>query len=320
MKKKYYFIIIVVLVVLGIWIFLYSRFPQEVINLILLNIAFYILRKPLNALFNRIFEKRLYRAISSATINIAWLIFLFWLIFAIEIAQTSTPTFFITIISFLVVAVALNFRRIINNVASGGLLLASEQFNVGDLIETNGIQGRVKEINLNYTKIKDFDGTIVTIPNSNIYGSTVVKFTFGRYEIVEAKERRDFEKQKYYKRYVKMLDKIIKSKVKVTRYVKGIEILGSFNPEQLETTLAIVFDKYEPLLGMRPSFAIDTMLFGRVAINLYIRSKDPELVFKYTDALLRDLLYQLHPELIYYGWDEYRRLNVNIDTKTGGEK
>ncbi|MBY8987655.1 MAG: mechanosensitive ion channel [Candidatus Lokiarchaeota archaeon] len=122
-------------------------------------------------------KRRSYRTIVAISVNVIWSIFLFW--FLIEF----NSTLFFAIVPFLEVAVSLNFKNVINNMVSGALLLSSDQFEIGDLIETNKIQGIVKEINLNYIKIREFDGVEIIIPNSNVYGFTTVKFTYDKFKI-----------------------------------------------------------------------------------------------------------------------------------------
>jgi small-conductance mechanosensitive channel len=199
-------------------------------------------------------------------------------------------------------------------------LLTAGQFEVGDLIETNGIQGIIQEINLNYTKIREFDGVNVQIPNSEIYGSTVVKFTHEKFKIFEPLKKEEFKKKKYYKDYLKLINKILSSNIKTTVYVKSVEILGVLPPENLDNILSEVFDIYEPIFGIRPGFAIDTTTFGRARINLYIKSDKPSIILNYLDAFLRDLLFKLYPDELLEGWDKYRKKNPIKNLSEGGEK
>ncbi len=78
------------------------------------------------------------------------------------------------------------------------------------------------------------------------------------------------------------------------------------DPKNLKEHLFKVFDIYEPIFGKRPDYSVDTTRFERVRINLYITSEKPQLVIKYIDAFLRDLLYELYPDEIYLGWEEYK--------------
>jgi len=226
--------------------------------------------------------------IVSLTINIIWSIFLF--LFLIEF----DPTLFFAIVPFLVVAVSLNFKNIINNMVSGALLLSSDQFEIGDLIETNEIQGIVKEINLNYTKIQEFDGVEIIIPNSNVYGSTTVKFTHDKFKIYEPLTREEFRKKRHYKEYIKLINKILSAKIKTTTY--------------------------EPIFGIMPDYAIDTTRFGRVRIRLYVKSNNPTIILNYLDSFLRDILFTLYPDRIYRDWEEYQKNLPETTFKSEGDE
>ncbi|TES97087.1 MAG: mechanosensitive ion channel [Promethearchaeota archaeon] len=301
MKKKYYFLIYLILSIVAILVIYLSTWTQVVKILIVINIIIYIIRKPLGSITAAISKKRSYRMIVSLSVNIIWSIFLFWFLIEFD------PTLFFAIVPFLVVAVSLNFKNIINNMVSGALLLSSDQFEIGDLIETNEIQGIVKEINLNYTKIREFDGVDIIIPNSNVYGSTTVKFTHDKFKIYEPLTREEFRKKRHYKEYIKLINRILSARIKTTIYVKKLELLGSLDPNFLEEMLMNVFKVYEQIFGIMPDYAIDTTRFGRVRIRLHVKSSNPTIILNYIDSLLRDILFTLYPDRIYKDWEEYQK-------------
>ncbi len=297
MKKVYYILIYTVLLLLTLWVLYFSGWQQLIIILVIINVIIYAARKPLNGLAAIFFkERKRYKVIISLTINLIWIIFLFWLLLIIS------PELFIAIISFLIVAISLNFRNVINNIVSGILLLATEQFEIGDLIETNKIQGVVTEINLNYLKIREFDGINVILPNSSAYGSTKIQFTHSKFKIFKPKDKTEFANKKYYRKYLKTINKILAAKIKTTKYVKQIEIPGRVSPDNLVLKTSKVFDRYEPIFGKRPDYSIDTTRSGGVRINLYIMSDKPTIVTNYIDSLLRDLVYELFSDEIYKDW------------------
>jgi len=314
MKKKYYFLIYFILIITALWVIYLPPWEQSVKNLIVINIIIYIIRKPLNSFSAYLFKKRSYRTVVSIAITIIWSIFLFWLLYVFE------DTLFFAIVPFLIVAVSLNFKNIINNVASGALLLSSGQFEIGDLIETNGIQGIVREINLNYTKIREFDGVEIIIPNSNVYGSTIVKFTHDKFKIFEPLKKEEFHKSKYYKEYIKMINKILSAKIKTTTYIKKVEILGSLDSIKLDERLLNVFNAYEPIFGIKPDYAVDTTRFERVRIKLYVKSENPVIILNYLDSFLRDILFALYPDIIYKGWDKYQESLADLKLEDEGDE
>ena len=314
MKKKYYFLIYLILIIVAILVIYLSTWTQIVKNLIVINIIIYIIRKPLGSITAAISKKRSYRMIESLSVNIIWIIFLFWFLIEFD------PTLFFAIVPFLVVAVSLNFKNIINNMVSGALLLSSDQFEIGDLIQTNEIQGIVKEINLNYTKIREFDGVDIIIPNSNVYGFTTIKFTHDKFKIYEPLTREEFRKKRHYKEYIKLINRILSAKIKTTTYVKKLELLGSVDPNLLDEMLMNVFKVYEPIFGILPDYAIDTTRFGRVRIRLYVKSSNPTIILNYIDSFLRDILFTLYPDRIYKDWEEYQKNLLETKLESEGDE
>jgi len=190
------------------------------------------------------------------------------------------------------------------------LMLTTEQFDIGDLIETNDIQGIVKTISLNNTRLKEFDGVDIIIPNSNIFGSTIVKFTHKEIKRPPVKKGTTKKERMRYRRYLETFTKILDIERKITRYTKGVQILGSLNPDELDTKLDIIFDKYTKIFGLKPSYCIDMTYFGRLKITLYVDSRNATSVLNNIDAFLRDLVLHLYHDIIYDGWEEYRKKNV----------
>jgi small-conductance mechanosensitive channel len=314
MKKRYYILIYIALTIIGLLIYYFNPyFEPIVVNLVIINIIIFIIRKPLFSLMAYIFKKRIYRAVISILVNLIWSIFLLSLIFFVW------QILFWAIIPFLIVSISLNLNKIVNNIAAGIIMLSSEQFQIGDLIETNGIQGIVEEINLNYLKVKEFDGLTAVIPNSNVYGSSIVKFTYNKFRTYPKLTKQEFGEKKDYHAYISRLNKLLNAQIKTTTYIKNIYLKGNINPLEIDNLLTSVFDKYKALFGIKPDYAVDTTEFGRVGVNLYIKSNDPKLIINYTDCFLRDIIYQLYPDLIYNGWEKYKKSILKGESKEGGD-
>lgn len=68
-------------------------------------------------------------------------------------------------------------QNIMQNFASGVILLIQQPFNVGDAIEVKGYGGTVLSINLRTTEMRTFDGLIVIIPNADVLSNTITNYT-----------------------------------------------------------------------------------------------------------------------------------------------
>ena len=307
MKKISKIIFYIILILIGVWIYFFSGWEQSLLDLIFFNIIVYFIRSILVNISNNLIKNRIARFIFGLIVNIVWLFFIFMLLIAIA------PDFAISIISFLIVAVSLTFRNLINNVASGMMIIASEQIGIGDLVEISGIQGIVEEVTLNYTKLRELDGIFAFIPNQNIYGSTVKKFT---YKVLKMDTSSEEGKTKAMIKL--MTDAItISSKEKFTKYVKSVEILETVDANNLKSIISPVFDKYEHIFGARPEAVVDTTGI-RCVLSLYIIVKKPIHILQYTDAFLRDLVIALYPNKVFNGWDSYKANQKTSEFKMEG--
>lgn len=66
------------------------------------------------------------------------------------------------------VAIGLAAQTIVKDVLNGALLLVEDQFNVGDVVTVAGLTGTVEAMTLRKTTVRGGDGTLYTIPNSQI--------------------------------------------------------------------------------------------------------------------------------------------------------
>jgi len=65
-------------------------------------------------------------------------------------------------------AISLALQGTLSNTFSGLFIAIKDEVNLGDWIETNGYSGKVVEIDLRNTKIKESDNNIVVLPNKMI--------------------------------------------------------------------------------------------------------------------------------------------------------
>lgn len=321
MKKKYQIILAIILTILGILALLYGDpvwqfFGLEplLVILIIINIFVYVGRTIIIRLVKYFLKTKMIRFLINFVVNIIWIVFIFILLFNIPTLQA----FAVAIISFIVVAVSLTFRDLINNIASGILILSSESFDVGDLIETNGIQGIVESIDLNYTKIRELNGMITYLPNSNVFNAATKKFT--QRKLKEISEKENEEKGLHFREYVDKFGQIISKEEKITRYVKTIDILSNYTPDELENILSDIFERYKQVFGIKPFYYINQTFKDRCNITVQIVTKDPKLIMLYRNSFLRDIIFQLYPERIFMDWKGDRRNIIDTLEEKGGNE
>jgi small conductance mechanosensitive channel len=75
------------------------------------------------------------------------------------------------------VAIGLAAQNIVKDMLNGILILIEDQFNVGDTVRLAGVAGIVETMTLRNTTVRDTDGTLYVIPNSQI--TTVANLSVG---------------------------------------------------------------------------------------------------------------------------------------------
>lgn len=73
------------------------------------------------------------------------------------------------------VALGLAAQTIVKDCLNGILILVEDQYNIGDVVRVAGLSGTVEGMSLRKTQIRDSDGTLYLIPNSQI--TTVANLT-----------------------------------------------------------------------------------------------------------------------------------------------
>jgi small conductance mechanosensitive channel len=68
---------------------------------------------------------------------------------------------------------ALGIQDILRNYVSGLYLLTERRLNIGDEIEFGGYSGTIIEIRFRVTYVRAEDGSLVVVPNSELFNSTV---------------------------------------------------------------------------------------------------------------------------------------------------
>jgi moderate conductance mechanosensitive channel len=66
------------------------------------------------------------------------------------------------------VAIGLGAQSIFKDMLNGVLILVEDQYNVGEVVNIAGLKGTVEDLSLRRTIVRDADGTLYIIPNSQI--------------------------------------------------------------------------------------------------------------------------------------------------------
>ena len=74
-------------------------------------------------------------------------------------------------------AIGLALQGTLSNVAAGVMIIFFRPIKNGDFVEVNGQMGSVKDISLNFTELASVDNVQIIIPNSEVWGNTIVNYS-----------------------------------------------------------------------------------------------------------------------------------------------
>ncbi len=75
------------------------------------------------------------------------------------------------------VGIGFGLREIVNNLISGFILLSDKTVVHNDLIEVNGLLGRVETVGIRTTIIRTFNNVEVIVPNTNLVNNELINYT-----------------------------------------------------------------------------------------------------------------------------------------------
>lgn len=151
--------------------------PVLLKSLILLLVGRYVIK-----LIMKVFGKTLDKYEidpSLATFFKSFLNALLWVLLLISVATTlgMEMTSFVAILGAAGLAVGLALQGSLSNFAGGVLILIFKPFRVGETIEAQGTIGSVESIDILYTKIRNFDNKVVTVPNGALANNSIINYS-----------------------------------------------------------------------------------------------------------------------------------------------
>lgn len=105
-----------------------------------------------------------------------WLAFVVGLLVALSLFGVNiTPLFAVVGGASFILAFAM--QETLGNLASGMMIMINKPFDVGDLVDTNGVMGKVEAVSIVSTTVRTLDNQVVILPNSKVWGSIITNVT-----------------------------------------------------------------------------------------------------------------------------------------------
>ena len=196
-------------------------------------------------------------------------------------------------------ALGLAFSQALGNIVSGLYVLAARPFRVGDYVRIGAVEGIVREITLNYTRVFQADETVQLVPNNQVVGSQVTNYRIedipGLIEEQEVdKEEAMGERQS--SRYIRSIDNAI-DRIKdlatdddFYRYTFSLTLHMSFNHKKLMKHFDKVCLKWSTIYLTQPTYMIWAKPSAALTYRFTVVVANPMTIIQKNSEFMRELL------------------------------
>ena len=188
-------------------------------------------------------------------------------------------------------AVGLAFSRSLSNLVSGLYVFASRPFRVGDYIRLGSMEGIVRDITLNYTRLTKPDLTTELIPNSDIVESKLTNFR------VRAEDYLTQEKEEGRRGYFGAAMETFKTFTtgeEVYRYTFEVMVHRQYDVSTVRPRLEEVVEKWENEFLTSPEMYYSANDYNGVAFGFAIIVKDPKKLLQEGADFQEELVRAVH--------------------------
>jgi hypothetical protein len=195
-------------------------------------------------------------------------------------------------------ALGLAFSQALGNIVSGLYVLAARPFRVGDYVRVGTVEGIVREITLNYTRILLADETRQLLPNSKVVTSEVTNFRVAVSDLIKNKEEEaeTIHEEKQRKSYLRSIDTAIgklrnmAGDADAFKYTFDMNIHMSYDQRAMQRHFDKVCKDYEKVFLARPTYQIWAKPVAAVTYRFTFIVEDPMMIITMTSEFMEDLL------------------------------
>jgi small-conductance mechanosensitive channel len=178
------------------------------------------------------------------------------------------------------IGIGFGLQNIVNNFASGLILLFERSIKVGDVVQISGEWGTIKNLGLRATVVETFNRSELIVPNSDLVSSTVTNWTLTNQLIriivnVGVAYGSDTEK------VIKILDQVADEHSLVLRFPKPMVLFTGFGNSSLDFELRVFVDGMDHFLKVKSDLHVE--------IDHLFRENNIEIPFPQNDIHLRTI-------------------------------
>lgn len=237
-----------------------------------------------------------------AATGIVMVLRLLFFIAAVVIVVSAFETNVATILSLSAIfgtALGLAFSQALGNIVSGLYVLAARPFQVGDFVCIGSVEGVVREVTLNYTRILLSDETVQLVPNSKVVNSEVTNYRVDLDELIKTTEEDVIEAEEegrtrsYIRRVDNALDRLrelVDDNEDAYRYTFDVTIHMNYDHIAMQSHFDSVCDKWESEFITRPTYFVWKKPTAAITYRFAFIVRDPMIILHRSSEFMNDLL------------------------------
>jgi len=238
-----------------------------------------------------------------ATTGIVLILRLIFFIVAVLLVVGFFEASYATILSLSAVfgtALGLAFSTALSNIVSGLYVMAARPFRVGDYVRIGSIEGIVREITLNYTRILLTDENVQLVPNNKVVSSEVTNFRIDLSKYIQKKEEEAIQESDSRYSYRETLDEACKQLRLLTsdeyayRYTFDLNVHMNQNHSKMLEDFDKVCDEWSSVFLTRPEYIVWAKPVAAITYRFSFIVGDPMVIIKKGSDFLKDLLHNYY--------------------------
>lgn len=186
-------------------------------------------------------------------------------------------------------ALGLAISLAMQNFVAGLYIMTSDPFDIGDYVRIGTNEGIVLEISLNYTKLRQLDGSMTLIPNSKVMNSSVTNFRFKRKQKTQTKAQEEsVEGASIPQRIWKVISKVMDT-TNLIQYTLELRFPVKESHEKYEPILREVCKRWKKKFGFEPVYALTSISHVAFTYAFTIFVEDPQILLEHRSAFIEDI-------------------------------
>jgi hypothetical protein len=186
-------------------------------------------------------------------------------------------------------AVGLAVGQAVRNIVAGIYVMFTNPFNVRDYVRIGDSEGIVLEISMNYTKIRQADGSIALIPNNSVLSSTVENFRF-KQKHRDSKRGKSSDEGSIPRRLLRTISSSVIDPLSLIQYSFRMAFPRTDDIVSYDKAFDLVCERWADRFGFPPVYALADVTHVAFSYAFTIFVDDAQKLLEFKSDFMEDIV------------------------------